>query len=258
MTFITAEVRNRLIDFIEVYHTVTGEFPGRSQINDTIILADDFIDQLNPRDVDELLEDSDFNKSLDERGIIAPWSMLRDATGLTREQIAVAAILNNPKDRRSDSKKLEHLGISSRKYAGWIHDKHYAAYLKKSANNLLENMEADAHMGLLRQVSAGNIGASKLYFEMTGRWNPAHESELNVQVLMTRFIEIIQTHVHDPETLIAIAADLQLAAVETGAKPIMGDQAGAIEGRPVGSVKTISSGIEEDNKFKQPDKRLSF
>lgn len=208
---------NAVIDFIEAFHTATGEFPGRSEIRNTIVLATPEDEpRATPQAIDELLEDQDFIKSLDERGINAPWTLNSNAVGLTREQLAVAATLNNIKDRRSDSKKLADLGISARKFAGWMHDKKFSNYMKISANNLLENMEAEAHLGLLRSLQNNNTQAQKLYFEMTGRYNPAYESGVNMQVLMTRFIEIIQKHVHEPEQLQAIAADLQLAAVETG------------------------------------------
>lgn len=210
---------NAVIDFIEAFHTASGEFPGRSQIVDTINLAepDGHYDHF---EIDQMLEeDENFIKSLDERGIIAPWTMTYNAVGLTREQLAAAAVLNNIKDRRSDSKKLADLGISSRKFQGWTHNKRFSNYMKISANNLLENMESEAHLGLLRSLGNNNTQAQKLYFEMTGRYNPAYESNVNLQVLMTRFIEIIQKHVHDPQQLQAIAADLQLAAVETGATP---------------------------------------
>jgi len=238
---------NSVIDFIEAYHTAMGEFPGRTQIKDAINLADPN-ERYEPAEIDELLESADFIKSLDERGIVAPWVMVTDPVGLTREQLAVVAALNNIKDRRSDSKKLSDLGISSRKYAGWAHNKSFSNYMKISANNLFENMEAEAHMGLLRSLGNNNTGAQKLYFEMTGRYNPNYESNVNLQVLMTRFIEIIQKHVRDPETLSAVAADLQLAAVETGAMPN--------QNRAVGHAATIEASPAD--KFKQPERGLSF
>lgn len=217
---------------------------------DTLNLAT--VEPTDPRDLDALLEDKNFNKSLDERGIIPPWSIQRNATGLTSEQISVIAVLMNPKDRRSDSKKLTDLGISTRKYGGWTHNKHYVAYATKVANNLLANVEGEAHMGLIRKVIAGDNAATKLYFEMTGRWNPAHESEVNMQTLMGRFVEIIQTHVRDPKILSKIAADLQLASVETGIRPeaiMAGKERAAVMGAPVGPV---------DKKFALPERKLTF
>jgi hypothetical protein len=251
-------VQNSVIDFIEAYHTAMGEFPGRGQIVQAIQTAvgdakesptgDKYVDSAT---LDAFLESEEFIKSLDERGIVAPWVMITNPIGLTREQLAVAASLNNIKDRRSDSKKLADLGISSRKYAGWCHNKSFTNYMKISANNLLENMEAEAHMGLLRSLGNNNTQAQKLYFEMTGRYNPAYENETNLQLLMTRVIEIIQKHVHDPDALSSIAADLQLAAVETGAIPGSKNQA-AIQNNHAAIAPPV------EDKFSQPERGLSF
>lgn len=252
-------IQNSVIDFIEAFHTAMGEFPGRGQIVQAIQTA--FGDEKTsptgnynpePQAVDALLESEDFIKSLDERGIIAPWVLITSPVGLTREQLAAVAVINNIKDRRSDAKKLADLGISSRKYAGWCHNRSFANYMKISANNLLENMEAEAHLGLLRSLGNNNTSAQKLYFEMTGRYNPNFENNVNLQVLMTRFIEIIQKHVHDPEALSGIAADLQLAALETGATPNQQqNRAVANSNRP--EIETMPS-----EKFVQPKRGLSF
>lgn len=246
----TQKVSNSVIDFIETYHTVIGEFPRRAQIMDAVRIATG--DEPDPSELDSLLDDPNFNKSLDERGIIPPWTLYTNASGITQEQLAIVAILTNPKDRRSDAKKLGDLGISTRKYNGWISDKRFVSYMKRVANNLLENVEADAHLALLRQVQSGSMSGIKLYFEMTGRWNPAHESEVNHQVLMTRFIDIITRHVHDPAMLSSIAADLQLAAVELGAIP-QGNQRTAIE--PASELRVLPVG---DTKFNEPTRKLTF
>jgi hypothetical protein len=57
---------------------------------------------------------------------------------------------------------------------------------------------------------------------------------------MTRVIETIQKHVHDPEQLQAIAADLQLAAVETGYNRAIGQT----------QQKAIAPPVED--RFKEP------
>lgn len=240
---------NSTIDFIEAYHTAMGDFPGRSQITHTIEISLKRVPE--PEEVDEFLENPETIKSLEERGIVAPWTLRYNPTGITREQLAAVAVLNNPKDRRSDSKKLTDLGISSRKFAGWMHNKTFSAYMKKSANNLLENMEAEAHMGLLSAVRNNNLPAIKLYFEMTGRYNPAYENQVNLQQLMVRVIEIIEKHVTDPEALMGIAADLQLASVENGVTNLE-----AAKPKQLESKTTKQAPV--DALFNGPERRLSF
>jgi hypothetical protein len=217
LTF-TRELKNQLIDFIETYHTAMGDFPGRTKINDAVRFTDPDLD-FSPVELDEFLDDLETIKSLDERGIIPPWQLENSPGGVTAEQLAAAASLTNIKDRRSDAKKLSDLGISTRKFNGWMHSRVFTEFLKVSANKLIENSEHEAHMGLLRGVNAGNQNAIKLFFEMTGRWNPAEENTVNLQMFMTKVIEIIQTHVTDPQILMALAADLQMASLETGINP---------------------------------------
>jgi hypothetical protein len=250
MSTLDRAVKNATIDFIEAYHTAMGDFPGRSQITHAIQLV--LKKPPTPKEVDEFLENDETIKSLDERGIVPPWSLKFNPTGLTTEQLAVVAVLNNPKDRRSDSKKLNDLGISNRKFAGWSHDKIFSAYMKKSANNLLENMEAEAHMGLLSAVRNNNLPAIKLYFEMTGRYNPAYENQVNLQQLMVRVIEIIEKHVQDPEALMGIAADLQLASVENGITSIE-------TVKPKTAIEPVkSSRPPVEDLFNEPERRLKF
>lgn len=205
------EVKNKLIDYIEAYHTKTGEFPPRNKIEMAggIISFDEAI---TPQEWDEFLEGEDTARSLDERGIIPPWKLETNAVGLTREQISVVAALNNLNDRRSDEKKLRDLGISPLKYAGWMHSNRFASYARESANNILAHSEHEAHKSLLHSMKQGNVNATKLYFEMTGRWNPANENSVNVQAVMQQVVEIIQKHVTEPELLMAIAADFQMLA----------------------------------------------
>lgn len=249
---LTRGTQNSVIDFIEAYNTAMGEFPGRSLIVNAIVTA--VGSNPNPQEVDEFLEDESFIRSLDERGIIPPWELQNNPVGLSREQLAVASALNSIKDRRSDSKKLADLGISTRKFQGWMHSKTFTNYMKLSANNLLENAEAEAHMGLLRSLGNNNVAAQKLYFEMTGRWNPAYEDAVNVQELMTGFIEIIQKHLGgNTELMLAIAADLQMISLKAGYNPREEQRT------PVGSAPVDRPAIENnDPRYRQPERKLIF
>jgi hypothetical protein len=79
--------------------------------------------------------------------------------------------------------------------------------------------------------------AIKFYYEVTGRYNPRLQVDVNVDSVMNRVVEIIQKHVRDPQVLMAIADDLEDLAngkprdtpepvvkqvVETTAVPMLG------------------------------------
>lgn len=245
---LSREETNKLVDFIEAYHTGFGEFPGRSAIMTAAVTAS--ARSVEPEELDEFLDDSLTLKSLDERGIIPPWVLHNNPTGLTPEQIAVAAALNNTKDRRADSRKLTHLGVSERKYAGWLNNKRFVEYMKLSANNILEHSEHEAHMALLRKLAAGDQKAIQLYYEMTGRYNPAHEQTVNLQQILVQIIEVIQRRVIDPEVRAEIAADLKMIASEQQLTQSSQKQAIA----PVERRELSSS----DDKFSKNTKALFF
>ena len=71
-------------------------------------------------------------------------------------------------------------------------------------------------MGLMRGVNQGNTASIKLYYEMTGRYNPNEENQVNVRLLIGRVLEAIQKHVRDPNTLNSLAIELSQLAIEAG------------------------------------------
>lgn len=256
------KIQNQLIDFIEGFHTAVGEFPDRNALMHSLDIAlgdHDSNFRERAKALDLFLEHEETIKSLNERGIHPPWTLFTNPMGLTREQLAIVAVLLNPNDRRSDAKKLRDLGISERKYAGWMANKNFTAYYTKAANRLLEASEADAHMGLLRAVRTGtNTAATKLFFEMTGRWNPAYENQVNLQDLMMRFIEIIQTHVTDSEQLMKIANDLKLASLELGVSPNQAGQNSKSELENIKQPEPYALPVGEDDKFRKPERIITF
>jgi hypothetical protein len=210
------ELESELLDFVEGYHTKYGEFPERHVLEYALNNAGW---EFTIQEIDDSLSNPLLLRSFDERGIVPPTYSKDSTTGLTKAQLAIAAALNNTRDTRSDIKKIRDLGISPRMFSGWMHSKRFSDFLKDSAENLLENSTSDAHTALLRKVRSGDSAAIKLYFEMTGRYNPAQENTVNLQVFMTRVIEAIQKHVHNPEVLSNLAAELQLISVEYNVNP---------------------------------------
>lgn len=211
-----SQIESELLDFVEAYHTKYGEFPERNVLESALDKAGW---QYEVREIDGALSNPNLLRSFHERGIVPPTYSKDSTTGLTKEQLAVTAAITNTRDTRSDIKKIRDLGITPRMYAGWMHDKRFTDHLKNSTENLLENSTSDAHTALLRKVRSGDTAAVKLYYELTGRYNPANENTVNLQVFMSRVIEAIQKHVHDPAVLSALASELQLASVEYNVNP---------------------------------------
>jgi hypothetical protein len=143
-------------------------------------------------------------EALDKRGISLPGDIL----GLTTEQLAVANILLDISDHRPQNKKLKELGISPLRYQGWMNQPKFQQYIRGRSEALLGNSIHEAHAALLQNVQRGDYQSLKFYYEMTGRWSSKTVGDLNVQFIMLKIIESIQRHVKDPDTIQAIANDL--------------------------------------------------
>lgn len=130
-------------------------------------------------------------------------------TYLSPEQMAVVNSLLNLADKRSNSKKLEACGVSPATFANWKKDPIFLNYWRERAESLLGNSIGDVHIALIEAATAGDVGAIKLFYEITGRHVPGQQQAINVQATLVRAIEAIQKHVTDPAVLLAIANEIQ-------------------------------------------------
>lgn len=154
-------------------------------------------------EVTSALNDANTQKRLAARGI--PTS---STNFLTAEQIAAANLMLDYTDTRSQSAKLKAAGINSQTWNGWLADPIFNRYIRSRAESLLDQVGvAEAHTALLKQTARGNVQAIKLLYEVTGRHRDS--TSLNVEFFINRVVEIIQTHVKDPDTLQRIAGDFQ-------------------------------------------------
>jgi hypothetical protein len=189
-----------LIFYIERFAASNGGAPTDAQVKHRFSnIDDDFLAafKANPLVV----------KSFKARGIVYP--AMQDK--LTDEQMHAIAVMLDPYDRRSDEKKLRDIGIGTRQWAMWLLDDEFAAYVSDRAERLLQNTTFEAHKGVLKGARNGNVAAAKLHYEITGRYRPNEEQQIDVRRILHTFIEIIQKYVKDPVMLHAIAMDLAAA-----------------------------------------------
>lgn len=136
---------------------------------------------------------------------------------LSDKQLAVINTLLNPFDRRSQTKKLADLGVSSATLHGWMKDKRFIQYYNDRAEEMFgpEGLPV-AHEALMRKVAEGNLGAIKLFYEVSGRHTGVNKQEIaNLKLVFARFTEILQRHV-TPETMKVIVSELNTAMAVTG------------------------------------------
>ena len=126
---------------------------------------------------------------------------------LSAEQLAAANLLLDFSDSRSHTVKLKSIGVSTTRYNNWLRNPEFAAYLRERAESLVDNTGHEAHTALLKQVQRGNMQAITYYNQLTGRFTPGAEQQMNVAAIMVRIVEAVQRHVKDPEVIRAIAAE---------------------------------------------------
>jgi hypothetical protein len=60
----------------------------------------------------------------------------------------------------------------------------------------------------MKGVRNGNVASVKTMYEITGRFRPNEEAQIDIRRVLHTFIEVIQKYVKDPIVLHAIATDL--------------------------------------------------
>ncbi len=202
--------------YIEHYHSTTGLIPSDADIIGHIQTHSM---SLGPLELNNLKSNHLFKASLESRGITVnydPNKQLRDVTTLTARQMAAASVMMNLVDRRSNEKKLRDLGISTEEWTNWTQDARFTEYLRERSEVMINNSVHEAHIGLMRGVNQGNTASIKLYYELTGRYNPNEENNVNIRMVIGRVLEAIQKHIRDPEVLNALAVEMSQIAIESG------------------------------------------
>lgn len=226
--------QNDAVYFIERHHSVTGAVPKDDDIIEYLKFTKNH-PNINVVSIDILKSSKLFKASMESRGIVCNYGEgeLRHVYDLTQRQMAAASLMMNTMDRRSNEKKLRDLGISTEEWNNWIQNKVFAEYLRERSEVLVTNSLHEAHLGLMRGVMQGNTASIKLYYEMTGRYNPQEEQQINIRLLIGQVLEAIQKHVRDPNTLNNIAIEMSQIAIKAGS-PVDGKTITSVAAEPIG------------------------
>jgi ribosomal protein L31E len=145
---------------------------------------------------------------LDKRGI--PWRQ-HTQENLTATQVAAAVTIMNFADTRSNTEKLDQLGINPSQYYAWLNDPQFKNLIDNLADQNLKNIRPTAIGEFTKLVNQGDWQAVKYYLDVTGEFASNNNAPQSEQ-LLKMIVEIIQKHVKDPELIVAIAQDIKLAA----------------------------------------------
>lgn len=162
----------------------------------------------------ELLHHSKFyDNCLRSRGISR-----HNSGDLTERQVAAISLITNFSDTRSSDIKMASIGVTPEELNGWYSNSIFQRELAARADAILDNVFPEAQAQLARQIKRGSFPALKFYYEITGR---AQSPEaVNIKLAMTRLIEAVQKHVHDPAVLQAIANEMNAVAPAVAVEPV--------------------------------------
>lgn len=205
-----------MVHYVERFHAVNGEPPNDDQMHRRFNVAEALLEEFK---VDLLVQ-----KSLRARGINYP----SPKDFLNERQLAAIASMTNYVDRRSDEKKLRDLGITAREWSTWLLDNNFSNYLQERAERMFTGSQHEAHLGLIKGMRNGNVASVKLFNEMSGRYNPDADHQLNIRMLLGGIIEILQLEIKDPIVLNRIATKMMNLAAREQQQSLPG---GGIPGR---------------------------
>jgi hypothetical protein len=148
------------------------------------------------------LADPTFIKGLENRGISLP---VEKAWYPSEIQMAAMVAITNYADTRTRRQKLEDLGVSLNTWAGWVRNKSFKIAFERLSRQNFEEGASIAREGLSKAMERGEVAAIKYYNDLTGE-APAVQ---NLQLMLTRLIEVMQLHVKDTAVLHAIERDFR-------------------------------------------------
>lgn len=168
-------------------------------------------------------------EALEEKGLIferfeaSDWS--KDA--LTPKQLMTANAMLDLTDTRSDKKKLQDLEVHTQTWQAWLKDPVFKNYLRVRAEQMIGDNAHQADLAFLDRIRAGDMKAIGMWYEMTGKYTPqrANASQVDVQNILTKVIEVIIEEVDDRDTAIRISNRLRaLIGARNMASALMGEE----------------------------------
>jgi hypothetical protein len=146
-------------------------------------------------------------RGIDPEGLTTVGKLIQESKALTAKQIVVANMMLNLHDKRSEREKLALVQVSSQQYHAWLRQPAFVEFLRKRGEALFSSSDFLAYKSLVNNVKAGDNKALEIFFQMRGIWNPRLNIDVNIDVVITRVLEVIARHV-PAATLSLIANEL--------------------------------------------------
>ena len=190
-----------------------------------------------------VLKDPDQRAALEEKGVVFARFEAEDFSkhSLTPKQLMVGNMILDVTDTRSQKKKLQDCEVHTQTWNAWLKDPVFKNYLRTRAEQMVGENAHEADLAFLDRIRAGDMKAITLYYEMTGKYTPqrANASQIDVQNVLTKVIEIIIEEVDDKDTAIRISNRLRaMIGARNMASALVGEE--SIETPEVVSVRSVN------------------
>lgn len=180
--------------------------------------------QLTDLQVAELCASPYFQQALDARGIPGARTLDRPSA----EQLVALQTMTDPSLGTPIMQRLKRLGISYKRWQGWLRQPVFAAALQDLQKKLDGDVAGMVKLAVHREALNGDVNAAKLSLELTGDYVPGGstlQAAKSLDVVVQRLQEAIDIFTDD-ETRAKIAH-----YVRTGETPL-----GELEAVPYGST----------------------
>lgn len=171
--------------------------------------------QLDLTRVYQILGSPSFFARLQARGVdwLPNWNPvkheeMRMRERLTPQQVWALQIMTDPTDRRSINVKLKQIGITYAVWRSWLSEPFFAELVRSTAEKMLQDGITVVHTAMLQKAAAGDTGAMKLFYEVSGRHDPNRQQMLDFTKVLGLILEVLQRHVTDQQTLARVTLDI--------------------------------------------------
>lgn len=134
---------------------------------------------------------------------------------LTPIQVMVANAVLNHMDKRTVRQKLKEFEIKPSTWQGWMtHNKAFIDYINKKAGDDFAKLDYLTNVKITELIEDGDLAAIKLAKELSGQLTNKVQIDLNINLFLVKLVEVIQTHVSNPDERDAIATAVEALAIE--------------------------------------------
>jgi hypothetical protein len=151
----------------------------------------------------KIVDTPEFKFAIKARGV--NWE---NESGLTTKQMLALTVVTNPSDRRDLRQKLRSIGATHVEYQAWLREPLFRRKIDELSERMLGDNMANVHQALVNKASGGDTRAIQLYYELTGRHDPAARQVIEMQNIIRLLLEVITRNVTDAGMLERITQEI--------------------------------------------------